>query len=79
VGTNVGSSIWVTIRKYMEMSHEYSLCSYLKQTTMTFFSFTKSERGGQNRSCLGEGVILQGGEGGVERVSEGEYSANSVY
>jgi hypothetical protein len=27
----------------MDMSQENSLCSYLKQTQMSFFSFTKSE------------------------------------
>jgi hypothetical protein len=49
---------WVAIHIYMEMSQENSLCSYLKQTKMSFFSFLLQNQrtGGQNRSCLGIGT-----------------------
>jgi hypothetical protein len=36
-------SIQVIKHIYMEMSQRNSLCSYLKQTKMPFFPFTKSE------------------------------------
>jgi hypothetical protein len=35
--------IWVIIHIYMEISQGNSLCAYLLQTKMSFFSFTKSE------------------------------------
>jgi hypothetical protein len=35
--------IWVIIHIYIDMSEENSLCCYLKQTKMIFFSSTKSE------------------------------------
>jgi hypothetical protein len=35
--------IWVIIHKYMELSQGKFLHSYLKQTKMSFFTFTKFE------------------------------------
>jgi predicted ATP-grasp superfamily ATP-dependent carboligase len=61
----------------MEMSQENSLSSYLKQTKMPFFSFTKSEK--RAEQILSRALVPVGGGGGVERVKEGEYDANTVY
>jgi hypothetical protein len=62
----------------MEMSQEDSLCSYPKQTKMSFFSFTKSENRRTEQVLPGEGGISWGGGGG-ETVWKGEYSAHTVY
>jgi hypothetical protein len=35
-------TIWVIIHIYMEMSQRNSLCSYLKQTKISFFFFYKT-------------------------------------
>jgi hypothetical protein len=42
---NRDEPVRVIIHIYMEMSQGNSLCSYLKPTSMSFFSFTKLEEG----------------------------------
>jgi hypothetical protein len=45
------------IHIYMEVSQGNSLCSYLKQEKMSFFScifYTKLENWRENKSCLGD-------------------------
>jgi hypothetical protein len=45
----------VIIHTYMEMSQGNCLCSYLKQTKMSFFFLLQNWRTGrQNKSCLEE-------------------------
>jgi hypothetical protein len=44
----------------MKMSQGNFLCSYLKQTKMSFFYFTKSE----NRFCRGGEGLVPVGQGG---------------
>jgi hypothetical protein len=45
----------------METSQGNSLCSYLKQTKMSFFFLLQNRRiGGQNQSCLGTGLVPLG-------------------
>jgi hypothetical protein len=56
--------IRVILHIYMEISQENSLCSYLKQTKMSFLLFTYKIGGGQNRSCLGEFVLGEWGGNG---------------
>jgi hypothetical protein len=51
----------------MEKLQANSLCSYLKQTKMSFFSFTKSEKK-RVKQVLPERLALVGGGGSVERV-----------
>jgi hypothetical protein len=63
----------------MEVSQGNSLCSYFKQTKMSFFSSSffliqKSE----NRRAVPRRVSTREGRGG-EMVKEGEYGANAVY
>jgi hypothetical protein len=55
-----------------------NLCSYLKQIKMPFFLLQNQRLGGRNRSCP-EGWYQWEGEGGGERVKEGEFGANTVY
>jgi hypothetical protein len=43
--------------RFMEMSQGNSLCSSLKQTKMSFFSFTKSENGGRAVQSLPEEMV----------------------
>jgi hypothetical protein len=70
----------VIIHTYIEISQRNSLCRFLKQTKISFFSFTKSEKRRVEQ-------ILPGGRdlyhwkrgGGRERIWEGEYSVNTVY
>jgi hypothetical protein len=66
----------VIIHIYMEMLHEYSLCSYLKQTKMSFFSLVQK---GKVSTGPASGCWYQweGGRGGGEQ--EGKYSTNIVY
>jgi hypothetical protein len=53
--------IVVIIHIYMEMSQGHSLCSYLKQTKISFFSLSQNQRtGGQSRSYLGRGLLPVG-------------------
>jgi hypothetical protein len=49
----------------MEISQGNSLCSYVKQTKMSFFCFTKSENKRARQFMPGEGVP-------VERIGNGE-------
>jgi hypothetical protein len=51
----------------MEISQGYSLCSYPKQTKMSFFSFTKLEYMGAEQ-VLPAGLVLVGVE---EKVGNG--------
>jgi hypothetical protein len=60
------------------MSQGNSLCSYLKQTKMSFFFPIFKIGGRQNRSYLG-GLVPVGGRGGRKRAWEDEYCANTVY
>jgi hypothetical protein len=55
-----------------------SLCSYLKQIKMSFFSLIQNQRPGEwNRSCLGGAGT--GGRGKREEMAkEGKYGANIV-
>jgi hypothetical protein len=46
--------IGVIICIYMEISGGNSLCSYLKQTKMSFFYLQHQRIGGWNRSCLSD-------------------------
>jgi hypothetical protein len=62
----------------MEVLQGDSLCSYLKQTKMTFFSFTKLENSRVEQILL-EGVGTSGRWEGEERVSEGEYCKYFVH
>jgi hypothetical protein len=64
----------------MEMSQGNSLCSYLKQTKMSFFSFFYKigEQEGWTGPSWGGWYQWERGGGG-ERVWEGEDSANTVY
>jgi hypothetical protein len=55
----------------------YSLCSYRKQTKMSFFFSFYKTGGGQNTFCLGGWYQWEEGES-WERVCEGEFSANTV-
>jgi hypothetical protein len=57
----------------MKMSQGNFLCSYLKQTKMSFFYFTKSE----NRFCLGWGGVGTSGTGRMW--GRGEYGTNTVH
>jgi hypothetical protein len=51
------------IYTYIEMSQENSLCSYLKQTKMSFFFNLQNQKTeGWNRSCLGVGSNSGRGE-----------------
>jgi hypothetical protein len=66
----------------MEMLQGNSLCSYLKQTKMSFFflSFTKSEIRRSEQVLPGGGNWYQWeGERGGEMVQDGKYSENTVY
>jgi hypothetical protein len=73
-------SIRVIIHIYMEMSQGNSLCSYLKQTKMSFFFIYKIiEQEGGTGPGLGVRVVPVGGEGRGEMVKEGKCGANSVY
>jgi hypothetical protein len=58
----------VIIHIHMEMSQRNYLCSYYKQTKLSFFFFYKKNRR-LEWSCLGVGG----------RVLEGEYGGNTVY
>jgi hypothetical protein len=64
---------------YIEMSQGKSLCSYLKQTKMSFFSFTKSENRKAEQILGGGGLLPVGGGKGGEMVKENEYGTNIVY
>jgi hypothetical protein len=64
----------------MEMSQGNSLCSYLKQTKMSFiFSFTKSENKKAEQVLPCRSWYQWEGRRDGERVWEGEYSANTMY
>jgi hypothetical protein len=62
----------------MEMSQGNSLCSYLKPTKMSFFSFTKLENR-RAEQVLPMGLVPVGGGKMWEMAWEGGYSANTVY
>jgi hypothetical protein len=61
----------------MEVPQGNSLCSYLKQAKMSFFSFIKLENR-RMEQVLPDWYQWEEG-GGWERVWEGEYSANTAY
>jgi hypothetical protein len=64
----------------MEISQGNSLCNYLNQAKMSFFSFTKSEnRKVEQLLPLGGRWYQWEGGGQEERAWEGEYGTNSVY
>jgi hypothetical protein len=64
----------------MEVPQGKSLCSYLKQATMSFFFIHKiREQVGKTSPAWEGGSYQWEGRGGGERVREGEYSENSVY
>jgi hypothetical protein len=67
--------IRVIIHIYIEMSQGNSLCSYLKQTKMSFL-FTKQKTGEQNRSCLGKRESVTSGN--REDVGKGCRRVNMV-
>jgi hypothetical protein len=46
----------------MELPQGNSLCSYLKQTKMSFFSYTKSENKKAEQALLGGELVLVGVE-----------------
>jgi hypothetical protein len=66
----------------MEVPQGNSLCSYLKQPKMSFFSlffsYTKLENRRMKQILQGVGR-KSGTSGSEEEVKEGEYVANTVY
>jgi hypothetical protein len=67
--------IWVIIHICMEMLQENCICSYLKQTKMSFFLFVlQNQRTGEwNRSCLG---LVVGASGRGRRGGKGYRMVN---
>jgi hypothetical protein len=68
----VDEPIWVTLRIYVEVSQGNSLCSYLKQTKMSFFFFYKI---GAQEGGTGE---LFGTSGRGQEVGKGRGKVNIV-
>jgi hypothetical protein len=63
-----------TIHVYVALSHE-PLCSYLKQTKMSFICPLKQRTGVQTRCCLGVGTSGSGED--IRKGLEGECGGNT--
>jgi hypothetical protein len=70
--------IQVIVHVYMETSQGNSLCSYLKQGKMSFFSFPSTKSENRRVEEVPRGWV-GGLDRGRERMWDDEYSANTVY